>query len=91
VGEHGPQPETVNGRVQSVRMAGNKLYFLTLRGEFEEIQAVVEFSALQKPFGQDDPTNKEEFKALAKDFQRGDHVCMYMLLLVDVVLLMPSP
>ena len=70
VGKHADEEVTIHGRVQSVRRAGNKLMFLDLKGEFEHIQGLCNFTKLQV-------TGVElgEFKTLAKLLNRGDIVC----------------
>jgi lysyl-tRNA synthetase class 2 len=57
---------TLHGRIESVRRAGNKLVFLDLKGEFENVQGVCNFGKLV------DGSTVARLKELARLLSRGD-------------------
>ncbi|OLN84412.1 Lysine-tRNA ligase, mitochondrial [Colletotrichum chlorophyti] len=59
---------TLYGRVQSVRLHGNKLVFLTIANEFEKIQGMINFRSL----GPD--MTLDTFKFFARLIEKGDHI-----------------
>ncbi|UQC88016.1 lysyl-tRNA synthetase [Colletotrichum lupini] len=59
------------GRVQSVRLHGNKLVFVTIVNEFEKIQGMINYRNL----GAHSPDmNIDTFKLFARLIEKGDHI-----------------
>ncbi|KAL2877694.1 mitochondrial lysine-tRNA synthetase [Colletotrichum sp. CLE4] len=62
---------TLYGRVQSVRLHGNKLVFVTIVNEFEKIQGMINYRNL----GAHSPDmNIDTFKLFARLIEKGDHI-----------------
>ena len=58
----------IRGRVQFVRRSSSKLVFVALKSEFEPIQGMINFRNLEG-------VTLEEFKRMAKLWNRGDIIC----------------
>lgn len=71
--EHGTLAEdevVLRGRVQFVRRVGSKLVFLVLRGEFEQVQAMVNLGKLEAG-----GATLDRFRDMSRLLNRGDIVC----------------